>query len=100
MTRGIALALTTFTTWVLLAPAALAQAGESVGENVGELLSGWASSLFTGVVAIIAIVFLMSRKFAELAVFLGIAVVVGGLVLAPDSAAAAMKGLFQAVVGS
>jgi hypothetical protein len=100
MNKRICVPLASLAAWALMAPAALAQAGESVGENIGELLGGWAASLFTGVVAIISIVFLISRKFTELAVFLVIAIIVGGFALAPDSAAAAIKGLFSAITGS
>ena len=100
MSKRITVPLATLAVWSLMTQAALAQAGESVGENIGNLLSGWAASLFTGVVAIISILFLLSRKFTELAVFLVIAIVVGGFVLTPDTAAAAIKGLFQAVAGS
>jgi hypothetical protein len=100
MTRLTSVALATVSVLALTASTALAQAGESVGENIGDLLGGWASSLFTGVVAIISIVFLLSRKFTELAVFLVIAIIVGGFALSPDSAAAAIRGLFQAIVGS
>lgn len=100
MTRLTSIALATVAAWALMASTALAQAGESVGENIGDLLGGWASALFTGVVAIVSIVFLLSRKFSELAVFLAIAIVVGGFALSPDSAAAAIKGLFQAIAGA
>ena len=100
MRKRLAVPLASLVVYLLTAPTALAAPGESVGENVGELLGSWAASLYTGVVAIVAILFLLSRKFTELAVFLLIAVVVGGFVLTPDSAAAAIKGLFDAVAGS
>jgi hypothetical protein len=82
-----------------LAPVALAQSGEDIGQNAGELLSGWASALFMGVVAIVSIVFLINRKYTELLVFIVIAVVVGGFAIAPDSAEAAIRGIFRALTG-
>ena len=80
-------------------PAALAQSGEDIGQNAGELLGEWASALFMGVVAIVSIVFLINRKYSELLVFLVIAVVVGGFAIAPDSAQAAIRGIFRALTG-
>ena len=100
MSKRICVPLASLAAWMVMAPLAHAQAGESVGENIGDLLGGWAASLFTGVVAIISIIFLISRRFTELAVFLVIAVIVGGFALAPDSAAAAIKGLFNAITGA
>jgi hypothetical protein len=40
--------------------------------------------LFSGIAAIIALVFLLNRRFADLALFLVAAVVVGGFVFAPQ----------------
>jgi hypothetical protein len=84
---------------LMWAPAALAQSGEDIGENAGELLGGWASALFMGVVAIVSIVFLINRKYTELLVFIVIAVVVGGFAIAPDSAEAAIRGIYRAITG-
>ena len=47
------------------------------------MLGGWAKSLYAGIAGIVAVMFLFNRRFAELAVFVGAAVVVGGFVLAP-----------------
>ena len=84
---------------LMWAPAALAAEGEDIGKNAGELLSGWASALFMGVVAIVAIVFLINRKYTGLLVFIVIAVFVGGFALAPDSAEAAIRGIYRAITG-
>ena len=49
-----------------VAPAALAQGGgEQVGENIGKLLGGWAKSLYVGIAAVVALVFLLNRRFAD-----------------------------------
>lgn len=79
------------------APTALAQQGEKVGENLGDLLGGWASSLFVGIAAIISLIFLLNRKYNELAIFVVAAVIVGGFVLAPDSVASTVKDIWSAV---
>ena len=79
---------------------ALAQEGEKVGDNLGDLLSGWARPLYIGIAAIVALVFLVNRRFGELAVFLVAAVVVGGFVLAPDSVASTVEDIWSSVTGS
>ena len=59
--------------WVSLTVATVALAageGERVGENVGRLLGGWARNLYVGVAAVVAMIFLLNRRFADLAVFL------------------------------
>lgn len=82
------------------APAALAQQGERVGENIGELLGGWASSLFVGIAALISLIFLLNRRYNELAMFVVAAVIVGGFVLAPESVASTVKDIWDTVTGS
>src|SRR3954470_24315355 len=74
--------------WVLAAPVYAAVGdGEKVGENIGNLLGGWARSLYVGIAAIVALMFLLNRRFADLAVFMLAAVLVGGFVIAPNSIA-------------
>jgi hypothetical protein len=88
--------------WVSLtiATAALAAGdGERVGENVGRLLGGWAKSLYLGVAALVAIVFLLNRRFADLAVFMVAATLVGGFVLAPAEIAGAIRDIWQTIAG-
>ena len=88
---------TTLWAWVLVAPAHAAGDGEKVGENVGHLLGGWARSLYVGIAAVVALMFLMNRKFADLAVFMLAAVLVGGFVMAPDSIATTVKDIWSTV---
>ncbi len=85
---------------LLHAPVALAQGGEQVGENIGDLLSGWAQALFIGIAAIISLVFLLNRRYNELALFLLAAVLVGGFVLAPDAVAGTIEDLWKTITGS
>ena len=59
MRKFLTAATVTIVAWMLLAPAALAQGdGEKVGENIGNLLGGWAKSLFVGIAAVVALMFL------------------------------------------
>ena len=95
--RFLALVAITPAAWLTVAPTALAQQGERVGENIGELLGGWAASLFVGLVAIVSLVFLANRRYSELAVFLVVAVVVGAFALVPDAAAQTIRGIVRAI---
>src|SRR5918999_329276 len=90
---------TTTTLWALLltAPAYAAGDGERVGENVGDLLGGWAKSLYIGIAAVVALVFLLNRRFADLAVFMGAAVVVGGFVMAPNDIAGTVRDIWKTI---
>jgi hypothetical protein len=87
------------TAWMmLLVSEALARGeGERVGENLGGLLGGWAKSLYVGIAGIVALVFLLNRRFADLAVFIAAAVVVGGFVLAPNDIAATVRDLWRTI---
>ena len=68
----------------MTAPAWAAGDGEKVGENIGNLLGGWAKSLYVGIAAVVALMFLLNRRFADLAVFMVAALIVGGFVMAPE----------------
>jgi len=71
---------------LLFAPDALAQAGgNDVGKNFGDLLKGYATQIYLGIVSIVSIVFLINRAYAQLGVFMIAAVAVGMLVVAPGS---------------
>jgi hypothetical protein len=86
---------------LLLTGSALAASGggEQVGKNLGDLLGGWAKSLYAGIAGIVAVMFLFNRRFAELAVFVGAAVIVGGFVLAPGSVASAVRDIWATLTG-
>jgi hypothetical protein len=85
--------------WLLTAPALAAGDGERVGENVGDLLGGWAKSLYVGIAAVVALMFLLNRKFADLAIFILAAVVVGGFVMAPGDIAGVVRDIWHTVTG-
>jgi hypothetical protein len=83
----------------LLAPGlAMAAGGNSVGSNLAGLLREYAGELYTGIVAVFALVFLMNRKFTELLMFFCAAIVVGWLVFAPGQVADAAKAIAHQVL--
>jgi hypothetical protein len=84
---------------MVVTPAFAAGDGERVGENVGKLLGGWAKSLYVGITAIVALMFLLNRRFADLVVFLLAAVLVGGFVLAPTEVAGTIRDIWHTITG-
>ncbi len=80
------------------APAALA-AGSNVGQNVGNLLKGYAGDVYGGIVAAFSLVFLWNRRYIELATFLFAAIVVAWMVFAPDEIAKAAEAIGKQVFG-
>ena len=101
MTRKfVAAVAVTMVSWALLAPLAFAQGdGEKVGENIGNLLGGWARSLYVGIAAVVALMFLMNRKFADMAVFMLAALIVGGFVMAPNDVAGTVQDIWKTITG-
>src|SRR4051795_11484694 len=99
MRRTLCGSATAVWAWVLVAPAYAAGDGERVGENVGHLLGGWARSLYVGIAAVVALVFLLNRKFSDLAVFMCAALMVGGFVMAPNDIAGVVRDIWQTVTG-
>src|SRR5215510_6530872 len=67
LTMSVSLAAVSLLVW---AGSALAAGdGEKVGRNLGDLLGGWSKSLYGGIAGLVALVFLLNRRFADLAVF-------------------------------
>jgi hypothetical protein len=84
--------------WLALAgPASAAADGERVGENLGDMLGGWAKSLFLGIAGLVALMFLLNRRFADLAIFIVAATVVGGFVMAPNDIAGTIRDIWQTI---
>jgi hypothetical protein len=79
---------------VLVSAAVAAGDGEKVGENLGHLLSGWARSLYLGIAGLVALLFLLNRRFADLAIFL-----IGGFVMAPNDIASTVRDIWHTVAG-
>lgn len=84
---------------------ALAQAGgsggggEKIGTNIGELLSAWATQIYLGVVAIVGIMFLVNQRYAQMAVFIAAAMVIGIFVTQPDAVSGAAEGIGNSILG-
>jgi hypothetical protein len=85
--------------WLLTAPAWAAGGGEKVGENIGNLLGGWAKNLYVGIAAVVALMFLLNRRFADLAVFMLAALIVGGFVMAPNEVAGTIQDIWKTITG-
>jgi hypothetical protein len=84
----------------LLAPAAAlaAASGNDVGHNIGSTLRHYAGEIYGGVLAIVGLVFLLNRKFTDLAVFFVAAVLVGWLVFSPDQVADMARAIGQRIL--
>ena len=79
---------------VLMCPAsAFAETGNDVGANVSKLLRHYAGELYGGVIAIVGLVFLLNRRYGELATFVLASVVVAWLVFSPDQVAHAARSI-------
>ncbi len=84
---------------LLLAPAAaLAASGNDVGHNIGSTLRHYAGEIYGGIIAIVGLVFLLNRKFTDLAVFFIAAVLVGWLVFSPDQVAEMARVIGQRIL--
>lgn len=100
MSRRLRLALILAAVGLLLLvdPTAALAAGNDVGRNIGQLLRHYASQFYGGIIAIVGLVFLVNRKFTDLAVFFVAAVLVGWLVFSPDQVADAARAIGQRVL--
>jgi hypothetical protein len=56
-------------------------------------------SLYVGITALVALLFLLNRRFTDLALFMAAAVLVGGFVLAPTQVAGTMHDVWQTITG-
>lgn len=95
----LVLSVTTIVVLAAAAPALAAGDGEQVGRNLGELLGGWAKSLYLGIAGLVALVFLLNRRFADLMIFVMAAMVVGGFVLAPHEISNTVHSIWRTVAG-
>jgi hypothetical protein len=82
-----------------LFPATALAAGNDVGKNVGGLLKHYAGEVYGGIVGVISLMFLLNRRYTELAVFLFAAIVVAWMVFAPSDIAKAAEGIGKQVFG-
>ncbi len=77
---------------LVLAPQALA-AGNDVARNLETVLRKYAGEAYGGIVAVVGLVFLLNRRFTDLATFFVAAVLVGWLVFSPDQIADAARAI-------
>ncbi|MBK5218680.1 MAG: hypothetical protein JJE35_02665 [Thermoleophilia bacterium] len=83
---------------LLVAPAAAQAAGNDVGRNLGSLLRDYAGQIYGGIIAVVGLVFLLNRKFTELAMYFLAAILVGWLVFSPDQVADAARAIGRRVL--
>jgi hypothetical protein len=81
-----------------LAPDALAAGGNDVGRDIGSELRRVAGHVYGGLIAIVGLVFLLNRKFTDLAVFFVAAILVGWLVFAPGQVADAARAIGERIL--
>jgi hypothetical protein len=84
---------------LMLFPAAAFASGNDVGHNVANLLKGYATELYGGIVGVISLVFLINRRYTELAVFLFAAIVVAWMVFASSEIATAAEAIGKQIFG-
>jgi hypothetical protein len=96
----VRIVLTVAAAWLalMLVPAAALAAGNDVGHNIGSLLRQYAGEVYGGIVAVVGLVFLLNRKFTDLAMFFLAAILVGWLVFSPDQVADAARAIGQRVL--
>jgi hypothetical protein len=84
---------------LLLCPAVALASGNNVGQNVANLLKGYATELYGGIVGVISLVFLLNRRYTELGVFLIAAIVVAWMVFASSDIATAAEAIGKQIFG-
>jgi hypothetical protein len=87
------------TSALVLFPETALASGNNVGANVANLLKGYAGELYGGIVAVISLMFLVNRRYTELAVFLFASIVVAWMVFAPSEIASAAEGIGKQIFG-
>lgn len=84
---------------LVLFPADAVAAGNDVGRNIGDLLKHYAGEVYGGIVAVISLMFLLNRRYTELAVFLFASIVVAWMVFAPSEIATAAEAIGKKIFG-
>ena len=95
---GLALLLAGLAVALLAAPEVALAAGNDVGRNIGSLLRHYAGQIYGGLLAVVGLIFLLNRKFTDLAVFFVAAVLVGWLVFSPDQVADMARAIGERVL--
>jgi hypothetical protein len=84
---------------VLIFPVAAFASGNDVGKNVANLLKGYATELYGGIVGVVSLMFLVNRRYSELVVFLCAAIAVAWMVFASAEIATAAEALGKQIFG-
>lgn len=95
---GLSLLLAGLTVALLAAPEVALAAGNDVGRNIGSLLRHYAGQIYGGLLAVVGLIFLLNRKFTDLAVFFVAAILVGWLVFSPDQVADMARAIGERVL--
>lgn len=95
---GLALLLAGLAVALLAAPEVALAAGNDVGRNIGSLLRHYAGQIYGGLLAVVGLIFLLNRKFTDLAVFFVAAILVGWLVFSPDQVADMARAIGERVL--
>jgi hypothetical protein len=97
--RRIYLGLSVAVCVLALFPGVALAAGNNVGANIANLLKGYASELYGGIVAVVSLMFLVNRRYTELGVFLFASIVVAWMVFAPSEIAKAAEAIGKQIFG-
>jgi hypothetical protein len=84
---------------LMMFPVAAFASGNNVGQNVANLLKGYATELYGGIVGVVSLMFLVNRRYTELAVFLFAAIVVAWMVFASADIATAAEAIGKQIFG-
>jgi hypothetical protein len=85
--------------FTMLFPVAAFASGNDVGKNVANLLKGYATELYGGIVGVVSLMFLLNRRYTELVVFLCAAIAVAWMVFAPSEIATAAGAIGKQIFG-
>jgi uncharacterized membrane protein YccC len=84
---------------LMMFPVAAFASGDDVGQNVANLLKGYATELYGGIVGVVSLMFLINRRYSELVVFLCAAIAVAWMVFASSDIATAAEAIGKQIFG-
>ena len=93
----VGVAATALIAGLILTATADAATGEQIGKNFGDLLQSIAKACYVGVCALVALLFILNRRYTDLAIFCVAAIIVGGFVLAPGAVNESVRGFWQSL---
>ena len=96
--RAVVLGLAVAVVVAITAEPALAASAKDIGRHLGDTLKLWAGSIFAGVAAIMACVYLAQRNVVQGLVFFGLAVVLGLFVVSQATSANLIASFWKLIV--